>query len=142
MGWPMLAFGSGAAIDISNLHRGGLLKRARNDSLAERDLEGVVFAANGALERRFSDLRCESVAELLALEQGLGLARPPRNGGYTAKCDPGVADRAVLNVECNRGRRQREFVGLAVAHLEIGRARPASVDRKGGDQLARQQRGL
>src|ERR1700683_5138243 len=128
IGWPMLAFGSGAAIDISNLHRGGLLERARNDSVAKPDLEFVVLAAGGPLKGRVGGLRCERIIEFLALERGLGLARAPRNGGHAAECYPGVADRAVPNVERDSGRRQREFVGLAVTHLEVGRARPTALN--------------
>src|ERR1700749_769696 len=109
MGWPMLAFGSGAAIDMSDLHRGGFVKRAEYHAPAERALECGVFAAGAALKGRFRDPRGERIIELLALDQCLGLPRPPRNCGHAAECDPGVANRAVLYVERDRGRRQREF---------------------------------
>src|ERR1700761_9762155 len=136
MGWPMLAFGSGAAIVISNLHRCGLMQRARHHALAKRDLEFVVLAAGSAGERDLGDLRGERVVELLAFQQGFGLACPPRDRGHAAERDPGIPDRPVLYIECDSRRRQREFVGLAITHLDISRTRPASLDREGGNQLA------
>src|ERR1700760_4486420 len=128
MGWPMLAFGSGAAVVISDLHLCGLMQRARHDALAERDLELVVLAAGGAGERDLGDLRGERVVELLAFQQGFGLACPPTDRGPAAERPPGSPARPILHVECDSRRRQREFVGLAITHLEISRTRPASLD--------------
>ena len=85
------------------------------------------------------------VVERLALERGFGLAGAPRHGGDAAERDARVAHRAAVEVERDRGGGQREFVGLAVADLEIERAaRPTAppASRKRGDQLARRQRGL
>ena len=76
-----------------------------------------------------SATRCaRRVVEFLSLQQRLRLARPPRHGGDAAERDTRVPDRAVLHVERDRSRRQRELVGLPVARLEIHRARPAAGD--------------
>src|ERR1700761_385675 len=104
MGWPILALGSGAAIDILNLHHCGLMHRARYHLLAERDLEFVVLARAGVPERRFGNLRSECVIKLLSLQKNLGLVRSPRNGRYATECHPCVSDRSVLDVERNRCR--------------------------------------
>ena len=90
-----------------------------------------------------SATRCASASSnFCALQQRLRLARAPGQGRNPAQCDPCVAHDAVLYVERDRRRGEREFVGLPVARLEIDRARPASGNRECGDQFAGCQRRL
>ena len=70
-------------------------------------------------ERGFGGGRGGPFVERLALERGLGLARAPGHGGDAAERDPRLADRAAVEVERDRGGRQRELVGFAVADFQV-----------------------
>ena len=96
-----------------------------------------------ALRRRRTPLRAarrgQRIIELLPLEQRFGLARAPWHGRDSAKRDARVADHAVLKVERDGRRGQRELIGLAVARLQIERTRPAALDRRSRRSIPRAQ---
>src|SRR5690242_7912040 len=122
----MLAFGSGAAVDISDLHHCGALQRMRDHALAEIDLEGIVLARRRALESRFGNASRQRIVELLALQQRLSFAGTPWHSRDAAERHTRVTHIAILDIECDRRRCERELIGLAVSGLEIDRARPAA----------------
>src|SRR4030088_566665 len=92
-----------------------------NHALAERDLEFVVLAAPGAGKRRLGHALCEPVIESLSLDQALRFAGPPWDGCNAAERDARVPHEAVLDVERDRRRSPRKFVGPTVARLPIKR---------------------
>src|SRR5262249_34317595 len=103
----------------SDLHRYGLLERASHHTPAERDLERVVPPAPGVGGGRLRGTLREAIVEPLTFHQRFRLAGTPRHCGDAAERDARVTNHAVLHIERDRSRRQRELVGLAVARLQV-----------------------
>ena len=109
---------------MSDLHRRGLAQRAHQRALSEFDLECVVLARLWPWRKRRRPPLSTSLSS-----SGLAAAAllPPRVARHGTVATPPSAmrasrDRAVVEIERDRGRRQRELVGFAVADLQIERA--------------------
>jgi len=104
------------------LQFGGLQQRADQGRLAERDLKGVVDSRScvGKCGSRggFRDRLGQSFPN----ERVFRFPRPPWDRGEAAQSDPSLTDLRAVHVEGHGRGSEREFIGLAIANLEIKRA--------------------
>src|SRR2546430_1787822 len=88
------------------------------------DFSGWMLTPLGVRECGLRGEMRQTVVERLALEQRLRFSRAPRHGGDATQRDTRIPDRAALDIERDRSRREREFIGLPVARLQVDGTRP------------------
>ena len=100
------------------------MQGALHHAPTKRNLERIVFKPPGSFEGRFRRTPGNIFIKGLPLQQRLCFVRAPGEGRDAAQPYARVTHHTVLDVEGYRGRRQRKFIGLTIAHLQVYRARP------------------
>src|SRR5437763_12731918 len=114
----MFAPGSGAAVVMSDLHFGCLLKCTDQRLPSEFDLESVVIEHFCIRERGFGSPLKRCLSQDFADKKRFRVARPPGNCRDAAEGDPGSPVIFAIEIEPNNGGRQCKLVRLAVTHLD------------------------